>query len=107
MKLEFTASEQVVEGLGELAPEDAAERNDGQKESLGAVYPLRTICRQTASRNDVMNVGMVLDGLSPRVQHAEETDLGAQMLGVASQLEHRFSAGAVKQIIDDPLVAER
>jgi len=41
MKLEFTASEQVVEGLGELAPEDAAERNDGQKESLGAVYPLK------------------------------------------------------------------
>ena len=41
------------------------------------------------------------------MQDREEADLGAQMRGVASQLEHRFSAGAVKQIVDDLLVAER
>jgi len=46
----------------------------------------------------IMSEG-VLHGLSPGVQHSEEADLSAQMLGVTSQLEHGFSAGAVKQVV--------
>jgi len=105
VELEFAVPKQMVESLCELAVEDAAERNDRQKEALGAVYPLRAIGSQTNARNDVVNVRMVLHRLPPGVQHSEETDIGAQMLGVASQLEYRFSAGAVKQVADDPLVA--
>src|SRR3954454_13662912 len=62
VELEFAAPEQVVEGLCELAAEDAAERNDRQKEALGAADPLRAIRGQTTGRNDVVNVRMVLHG---------------------------------------------
>lgn len=41
VELEFAAPEQIFEVLGKLAAEDAAERNDRQKEAFGAVDPLR------------------------------------------------------------------
>jgi hypothetical protein len=34
-----------------------------------------------------------LEVLSPSVQHAEEADLGSEMLGVGSNLQQRFGAG--------------
>ena len=40
------------------------------------------------------------------MEHAEEADVGSQVLGIASQLEHRCGAGAVEQIVEQPLVLE-
>jgi hypothetical protein len=45
-------------------------------------------------------VGMMLEVLSPGVEHAKETDVRTQVLRIASQLEHRRSAGAVEQIVE-------
>jgi hypothetical protein len=41
----------------------------------------------------------MLEVLSPGVEHAKETDVRTQVLRIASQLEHRRSAGAVEQIV--------
>ena len=38
--------------------------------------------------------------LSPGVQHAEEADLGAEMLGVGGDLQQRRGAGAEQQIVE-------
>jgi hypothetical protein len=51
-------------------------------------------------------MGMMLEVLSPGMEHAEESDVGSQVLGIASQFEHRGSAGAVEQIVEKPLVLE-
>ena len=51
-----------------------------------------------------MNMGMMLEFLIPGVQDAEETDLGAKMLGVAGDFEQSFSAGTEQQVIDDLFV---
>ena len=40
------------------------------------------------------------------MEHAEESDVGSQVPGIASQLEHRRGAGAVEQIVEQPLVLQ-
>ena len=49
---------------------------------------------------------MVLKVLSPGMEHAEESDIGSQVLGIASQFEHRRSAGVVEKVVEQPLVLE-
>ena len=39
---------------------------------------MRVIARQAASGHDTVNVGMMLQLLIPRVEHAEKTDLRAE-----------------------------
>jgi hypothetical protein len=45
--------------------------------------------------------------LSPGMQNAEESNLGAQVLGIGGNLEQRLSADAEQQVIDDTLILER
>jgi hypothetical protein len=40
-----------------------------------------------------MDMGMELDFLIPGVQHAEEADLGAQMLAITSHFEESCGTG--------------
>ena len=49
---------------------------------------------------------MVLEVLSPGMEHAEEPDVGAQVLRIASQFEHRRRAGLIEQVVEQPLVLE-
>ena len=42
--------------------------------------------------------------LTPGVQHAEEANFCAKMLGIAGDFEKRFSAGAEQEIVDDLLI---
>ena len=53
-----------------------------------------------------MHVRVMFQVLTPCVQHAQEADLGAKVLGIACQLKHGCGAAGVEQIIDDPLVAK-
>ena len=47
---------------------------------------------------------MMLEPLIPGVQHAEETDLGAQVSGIASNFEQGCGAGVKEQVVDHPFV---
>ena len=49
--------------------------------------------RQTAGWNHTVNVRMMQEFLVPGVKDAEESDLGAEALGIAGDLEQRFGAG--------------
>ena len=48
-----------------------------------------------------MNVRMMLEGLAPGVEHAEETDLRAKMPGGGRNLQQSGGGGAKQQIVDD------
>ena len=50
---------------------------------------------------------VLLKGLSPGVQHGQETDLGAKMFGICRKLQQRFRAGSKQELIDYLLVPER
>ena len=42
----------------------------------------------------------------PGMEHAEESDVGSEAPGIASQFEHRCGAAAVEQIVEQSLVLE-
>src|ERR1019366_5187347 len=106
MGLKSVLLEQFAELFAELATEDTAESFDGQEESTRRVYPLRTTGSKAAGRNDVVYVGMNFEVLAPRMEYAEESDVSSEVLGIASQFEHRRGAGAEEQIVEQPLVLE-
>jgi hypothetical protein len=106
MKLEPVVLEQLTELVTELLAEDLAECLDGQKESARRIDPTRTVRSKTASGNDVMDVGMMLEVLSPGMEHAEEPDLRAEVLGITSNFKQRRGTGAEEQVIEQPLVLE-
>ena len=49
---------------------------------------------------------MVHQGLTPRVQHGDEADLGAEALGVGGDLEQRLRGGAEQDVVDRLLVLQ-
>ena len=49
---------------------------------------------------------VLLEFLIPGVEHAEEADFGAEMLGVASDFEEGFGAGLQQQMIQKFLVLQ-
>ena len=97
---------ELLQSSNELAAEDSAECVNGQEESARGIDPSGAIESQAAGGNDVVDMGMMLKVLSPGMEHAEESDVGSQVLGIASQFEHGRSAGAVEQIVEQPLVLE-
>ena len=48
-----------------------------------------------------MNMRVKLELLVPSMQHAEETDLGAEMPGIAGDFQECFCTGPEQQIIED------
>ena len=81
--MESILFEKLPQFLTELAAEDLAECLNGQEESGRGVDPSGTIGGKTAGGNDVVDVRMNLEVLSPRMEHAEESDIGSQVLGIA------------------------
>jgi hypothetical protein len=51
-------------------------------------------------------MGMVLEVLSPGMEHTEESDVGSEVFRVASQFEHRRGAGAIEQVVEQSLVLQ-
>ncbi len=88
----------------ELTAKNPAQHLDGKKERVAGVDPLGVIQRESTRWDYAMNMGMMLEPLIPGVQHAEETDLGAQMSRIASNFEQSFGAGAEQQVVDNLLV---
>ena len=80
------------------------ESGDGQEEAVRGIDPSGTIEGRAAGGNDVVDVGMMFKVLSPRMEHAEESDVRFEMLRIACQFKHRCGAGAEKQIVKQPLV---
>ena len=95
----------LLERLEKLAAEDFAENPFWKKKAIIArAHPMGMIARQTAGSDDAVNVGMMLQFLIPGMKNAEETDLGAEALGVRGNFEESLCAAAEQQSIDHLLV---
>ena len=51
-------------------------------------------------------MGMELEFLIPGMEHTEEADLGAEMFGIASDIEESFGTGLQQQMVQDFLVLQ-
>src|SRR5271166_4777552 len=103
-KLPFAAG--ALQGSHELTAKNSAEHFDGKKEGVAGGDPVGVIQRESTGGDHAMDMGMKLELLIPGVQHAEETDLGAQMSGIARHFEQGCGAGAEQQVVDDLLVLQ-
>jgi hypothetical protein len=106
VELKSVLLEQFTELVAELVAEDFAECLDGQEETPRGIYPSGTIRGKASSRNDVVDMGMMLEVLSPGMEHAEKPDLRAEVFGVAGKFEQRSGTGAEEQIIEQTLVLQ-
>src|SRR3984893_2243135 len=89
-----------------LAAKNLSEHRDGKKEARVRWNPPRVIERQSAGGHHTMGVRVMFEFLIPGVEHTEETDLGAEMLGIASDLEEGFGTGLQQQMVQDFLVLQ-
>ena len=61
----------------------------------------------TARWNHTVNVRMVDQVLAPGVQHAEETDLSAEVFGIGGELQQSRCTAAEQHPVKQSLVVER
>ena len=106
MEAEFALGESAPQRGHELAAKHPAQHFVGKKEGAAGLDPARVIGGQTTGREYAMDMGMKLELLIPGVQYAEETDLGAKMLGIEGHLEQSFGAGVEQEIVDHFLVLQ-
>jgi hypothetical protein len=109
MKREFTAPEGDSDERQELAAKDAAEHADRQQEGLvppglSRGDPSGAILGETSFGNEAMNVGMVVECLSPGMEDGEEAEAGSEMCGISADLEQCLGGGSEEEIVDDALV---
>lgn len=106
MEPELVLPKELLESSGELAAEDAAQRADRQEETSGRRDPSGAIGRETAGRNNIMYVWMMLKVLSPSVEHAKKPDVCSQMLRVVGKFEECRCTGSEQQIVKYPFVLQ-
>jgi hypothetical protein len=53
-----------------------------------------------------MGMRVMFEFLIPGVEHAKEADLGAEMLGIASDFEEGFGTGLQQEMVQDFLVLQ-
>src|SRR5258708_9083550 len=104
IEAEFSFAAGALQRSHELAAKNPAQHFDGKKERVAGMDPVGMAQRESTRWEHTMDMGMMLEPLIPGVQHAEETDLGAQMPGIASHFEPGRRAGAEQQVVDDLLV---
>ena len=103
---QLTGPEGLVESLKEQAAEQAGQHADRQEETGPAGHPALAIGRQPAAGDDAVQVGMVLQGLAPGVQHRDDADLGAEVTRVGRNGAQRRGRAAEQDVVDDALVLQ-
>jgi hypothetical protein len=95
VKLKLVLGDELLQSSDELAAEDAAQCVNWQEEAWRGIDPSGAVGSQAAGGNDVVDMGMMLKVLSPGMEHAEEPDVGSQML-VRRFLLHVLPGGLVR-----------
>lgn len=106
MESNLALFESALQSGSKFAPEHAAEHLHRKKEGIPRLDPGLAVEGQSSGGNDAVDVGVVFQFLSPCMENAEESDLGAEMFGIASDLDQRFSAGTEQEAIDESFVLE-
>jgi hypothetical protein len=104
VEAKFVLMEVAFQSTDKLTAKNLSEHGDREKEARARRNPNRVIERQSAGGHDTMHVGVMFEFLIPGVEHTEEADLGAEMFGIASDLEEGFSTALQQEVVQDLLV---
>ena len=91
----------------ELAPKDLPQHGNREEETRPRVDPLGAIRRQAASRDDAVDVGMVLQPLAPRVEDHQPANGATQALRIPGDLEQGVGGRLKQPVVHHALVDER
>ena len=87
MKVELAVMKGMLERFVELSAKDVTEHLDRKNEIVAWFDPARVIGRQSTDWHHAMHMWVKFEFLTPGVQHAEEANFCAKMLGVAARRE--------------------
>ncbi len=91
--------------LAELGFKDDGESSDGEIEIGPGGVPEAIGGRESASGDDVMDMGVKLEGSSPGVKDAEESrEISADVLFIQSKFLHSFGRGFEQGRVSHPLI---
>jgi hypothetical protein len=103
-ELQLPRIERVLETFQEETAEETGQDADRQEEARSAGDPASPIDRETAARDDAVQMWMMDESLSPGVQHCEEADLCAEMCGVGGDGAKRLGRSAEEDAVDHRFV---
>src|SRR5712692_8376153 len=97
------SSAQVV---GKLGAEEPTEHLHRQEKLPPTGNPARTAGSDAAAGNDAVELWMMMQVLSPGMEHRHESDPRAQIFGVGGDLQEGFGRGPKENAVNYPLVLE-
>lgn len=105
-ELQLASLEKLLQGIQETVAEPGREDVDGEKETRTAGDPAIVIRAETAPGNDVVDVRMEEQVLTPGMQDAEETGVSAKMPCVATDGGEHIHADPEQQIVKQALIVK-
>ena len=106
VEAELALCESVLESFPDFASEYEPECFIRKKEAVTRMDPALVIERESTGGSDAMDMRMMVQLLTPGVEHAEEADLGAEAFGIASDLEQRFGTESKEDVVDESFVLQ-
>ena len=106
VETQLALPEVAFESGHKLTAKDATEHLDGKEEGVAGLDPMIAIGRQSAGGHDTVHVRVMFEFLIPGVEHTEETDLGAEMFGIASDSEEGCGTGLQQEMVQEFLVLQ-
>jgi hypothetical protein len=104
---ELTIGEGAAHLPQEQFAEAAGEHAHGQKEAGRTADSARLVRRESAAGNDAVQMRVMMQRLSPGVQHRDGADLGAEVARVGGNAAQRLRRHAEQDGVDRRLVVER
>lgn len=104
-------TKRLLERVDELPTEDTAEDADRREEELSlaaalAMHPAGTVEGDSTAGYNSMEMRMVHQVLAPRMNHGQDADLRAEMLGVGRHFLQGLGGGLEQNAVGDPLVLQ-
>ena len=103
-EVQFAVVERLPKLREEQAPKQSRQHPHGQEEAWPAGDPALAVERHAAAGHDTVQVRVMHQSLAPGVQHGDEADLGAQVLGIGGDRAQGLGGGAEQDVVDDGLV---
>jgi len=103
---ELTRLERRLEAGQEKPAVETRQHLYRQKEARAAADPAGPVGRWPTTRHDAVDMGMMMQVLSPGVQDGHQPDLGAEMPGIGSDDAQRLGGDGEQDAIDHGLIVE-
>ena len=108
MELELPLVIRLTQQLTVVATEHAAEHPHRQEVIGLRGNPVLAVDRKSAAADHAMQMGMVHQVLTPRMEHGQDADVvGAEVAGVGGHLGDRLAGRLEQHAIEQPLVLQR